>query len=208
MQYSNMIKTMRITTLSLSLALMGLLTTANAQERLELPKAKQYAQLTRQNPKALKKSVLPLKVDLEHPIALFNENYGGLLIPRAGLSDLSPEDFGDATTAIGELWFYNLAPEQNGWATAESKLDIVSLNSEKGHVKVPRCILAVSQSGDDAPVLKVYSKGKKPLFTVPITELSKTGANTLDMTATEDGQVTLSMGNYQASFRVAELILY
>lgn len=187
---------------------MGLLTTANAQERLELPKAKHYAQLTRQNPEALKKAVIQFKADLEHPIALFNEDYGGLLIPRAGVSDLSPDDFGDATTAIGELWLYNLAPEQNGWATAESKLDIVSLNSEEGRVKVPRCILAVSQSGDEPPVLKVYSKGKKPLFTVPITELSNTKANTLNMTATEDGHVTLTMGKYQASFRVAELILY
>lgn len=199
---------MRITTLSLSLALMGLLATATAQERLELPKAKQYAQLTRQNPKALKNAAFQFKADLEHPVGLFSEDFGGLLIPRVGVANLTEYDFGDATTAIGELWLYNLAPEQNGWATAESKLDVVSLNSEQGKVKIPRCILAVSQSGDEAPVLKVYSKGKKALFTVPITELSNAKANTLNMTATEDGQVTLSMGKYQASFRVAELILY
>ena len=199
---------MKISIISLSLALVGLLTTANAQERLELDKAKQYAQLTRQKPEALKSAPLQFKADLEHPVALSSEGYGGLLIPRAHLSEISEDEFGAEATAIGELWFFNLAPEQNGWAAAENKLDIVSLNTDDGVVKFPRCVLGVRTTENQSPVLMVYGKDKKPLLTVPILESSYAKANALDMTATADGEVTLSMGKYTASFKVAELILW
>lgn len=199
---------MKISIISLSLALVGLLTTADAQERLELDKAKQYAQLTRQKPELLKSAPLQFEADLEHPVALSNEDYGGLLIPRAHLSDLSENEYGEKATAIGELWLYNLAPEQGGWPADANKLHIVSLNTEDGVVKFPRCVLGVSKTANQDPVLMVYGKGSKPLLTVPIMESGFAKAKVLDMTATEDGEITLSMGKYEATFRVAELILW
>lgn len=199
---------MNLTTLTLTLALTGLLATANAQERLAPEKAKHYAQLTRQKPEALKGAALQFKADLEHPIALANGDHGGLLIPRAGLADLTPSDYSATPTAIGELWLYNLTLQKDGVAVPEAKLNVVPLKSNQGEVKIPRCILAVSLTSDDTPVLQVYGKDKTPVLTVPIRETGFSSSDALNMTATADGEVTLSKGGYTATFQVDELFIW
>lgn len=192
----------------LSLAIMGTVTFTNAQERLDINQAKKYAQLTRQNPELLKIAPLQFEADLTRPVALTNEDFGGLLIPRVKLSEGSESDVGAQPVGIGELWLYNLTVEKNGWPVYEHELNVVTLDTDEGKVKVPRYILGVSNPAEGKPVLMVYGKTKKPLLTVPLTRIQSSQANPLDMTATKDGKVTVSiLGQYQGHFYVSELFL-
>lgn len=199
---------MKISIMTISLALVGLLTIANAQERIEVSKAKEYAQLTRQNPELLKTAPLYFEADLDQPVGLANNDFGGLVIPRADLAEGSEADVGREPVAIGEIWLYNLTLDKDGWPVSENNLDIVTLNTNEGIAKFPRCILGVKKTGANSPVLMVFGKTQKPLLTVPLTKIHKNQSVPLDMSASEDGRVTLSIsGKYQASFKVAELYL-
>ncbi|MDC0325339.1 hypothetical protein OAM01_01115 [bacterium] len=192
----------------MSLALVGLLTIANAQERIETSKAKEYAQLTRQNPELLKTAPFHFEADLDQPVGLSNNDFGGLIIPRARLSEGTKADVGSEPVAIGEIWLYNLTLEEDGWAVSENNLDIVSINTEEGSVKIPRCVLGVKKRDGKSPVLMLFGKTQNPLVTVPLTKIQKKQSNPLDMSASENGKVTLSiLGKYQATFNVAELYL-
>lgn len=192
----------------LALALSGMILTTHAQERLTSSQAKQYAQLTRQSPDLLQNAFLPFEVDLEQSVALAMDDLGGLVIPRVDLSEGSESDVGVEPVGIGEMWLYNLTLEQNGWAVSESKLDVIPLDVEDGRVRVPRCLLGVSKPDGKAPVLLVYGKGEDPLLTLPLSKAQRASSNPLDLSASDDGKVTLSiLGEYQATFSVTELFL-
>ena len=199
---------MKISKIKLTLALMGLLTSASAQERMDLSKAKHYAQITRQNTEQFKHAPLSFEADIEQPVALANDSFGGLLIPRARLSEGSSEDVGTEPVAIGELWLYNLTLERNGWPMREHTLDIIPLNTEEGRVRIPRCVLAVSKPSGKPPLLMVYGKSNTPLCTVNLTEREPFQEMPLDMSADESGNATVHiLGKYHARFKVAELYL-
>jgi hypothetical protein len=71
---------MKISKIKLTLALMGLFTSASAQERMDLSKAKHYAQITRQNTEQFKHAPLSFEADIEQPVALANDSFGGLVM--------------------------------------------------------------------------------------------------------------------------------
>jgi len=136
------------------------------------------------------------------------DDLGGLLIPRIDLSEGSESDVGTEPIAIGELWLRNLTLEKNGWGISSSQLNVVMVNTEEGRVRAPRCILAVSKTDDNKPVLMIYGKSEQPLLTLPLSKVQKHQAKPLDMVASDDGKVDLCInGQYQASFSVAELYL-
>ena len=201
-------KIMKTSITLLTLALMGTIAIANAQERLSTDQAKRYAELTRQSPSLLKNAPLKFEADLDQPVAVAMEDLGGLVIPRVDLSEGSEADVGVEPVAIGEMWLYNLTLEQNGWGISENKLDVISLKTEEGRVKVPRCVLGVNKPDGKTPVLLVYGKSEKPLLKLPLTKIQKTSSSPLDLSATDQGKVTLSiLGEYQATFSVTELFL-
>jgi hypothetical protein len=199
---------MKTSKILLTLTLLGTLTVANAQERLTSSEAKHYAQLTRQNPILLANAPLHVEADLEKAVAIAMDDLGGLLIPRIDLSEGSESDVGTEPIAIGELWLRNLTLEKNGWGISSSQLNVVIVNTEEGRVRAPRCILAVSKTDDNKPVLMIYGKSEQPLLTLPLSKVQKHQAKPLDMVASDDGKVDLCInGQYQASFAVAELYL-
>ena len=201
-------KMMKTSKTLLTLALLGTLTIANAQERLSSSEAKHYAQLTRQNPSLLANAPLYVEADLDQSVAIAKDDLGGLLIPRIDLSEGSESDVGTEPIAIGELWLRNLTLEKNGWGISPSQLNVVALRTEDGRVRAPRCILAVSKTDDNKPVLMIYGKGEQPLLTLPLSKVRKNSSNPLDMSASDDGKVNLCInGQYQASFSVSELFL-
>lgn len=201
-------KIMKTSMTLLTLALLGITTIANAQERLSSNEAKRYAQLTRQNPNLLANAPLYVEADLEKAVALAKDDFGGLLIPVERLSEGTESDVGTEPVAIGELWLYNLTLEKNGWGISQSQLNVVPVNTEEDRIKVPRCILAVSKPDGKKPVLMVYGKDQHPLLTLPLSKVQKNPSNPLDMSASDDGMVNLCiLGQYQARFSVAELFL-
>ena len=201
-------KTMKTSITLLTLALLGITTITNAQERLSSGEANRIAQLTRQNPNLLSNAPLYVEADLEQSVALAKDDFGGLLIPIEGLSEGTESDVGTEPVAIGELWLRNLTLEKNGWGISSSQLNVVTVNTEEGRVRAPRCILAVSKTDDNKPVLMIYGKNEQPLLTLPLSKVQKNQTKPLDMSASDDGKVDLCInGQYQASFSVAELYL-
>ena len=192
----------------LTLALLGITATANAQERLTPSEAKHYAQLTRQNPNLLANAPLHVEADLEQAVALAKDDLGGLLIPIERLSEGTEADVGTEPVAIGELWLYNLTLEKNGWGISRSQLNVVPVNTDEGRIHAPRCILAVRKTEANKPVLMVYGKDLHPLLTLPLSKVEKNQSSPLDMSATGEGVINVCiLGQYQASFTVAELFL-
>ena len=108
-----------------------------------------------------------------------------------GLSEGTEADVGAEPVAIGELWLRNLTLEKNGWGISQSQLNVVTLNTEEGRVKAPRCILAVSKTEDNKPVLMIYGKNEQPLLTLPLSKVQKNQTKPLDMSASDDGKVDL-----------------
>ncbi len=194
-----------------TLALLVSLQLVSAQEKVSKEEALVYAKATSADAAKLKGTPIPTDVDPQQPVAVKEDDYGGMVLPQKNLKVEAIAKAGETPVPVGQLWLLKLAPMKDDEVVSESKLRVVTVSMDGSELSVPQCALAVRRTSGGALELLVYGKGKEPVVTAPIKEIDGKQDTPIDMTAQRDsdsGKVTLKiLGKYQASIKVTELIL-
>ncbi|MBX3745572.1 MAG: hypothetical protein KF833_09715 [Verrucomicrobiae bacterium] len=181
----------------------------SAQEKLSREEALYYARAVA--PHATQVQGLPVatEVDLTRPVAMREEDYGGLVLPQKGLTVETLAAAGETPVPVGQLWFHRLAPVRHGEAVPRSALRMVTVRTQGDEATVPQCTLAVRRTAAGALELLVYGKAKEPLLQVPLRSVETPASEPIDLAAVREGdfgRLTLKLlGRYQATLSVTEL---
>ncbi len=189
------------------IALLSTLQLVSAQERLPKEEALKYATAVSANVKQLNGTPIPTDVDAQKPVALQDENYGGMVLPQKNLSAESLAKVGkDEIAPIGQLWLHKLVPMRDGEAISSAKLRLVTVEADGTEATVPQCALGVRRNPQGALELVIFGKEKEPILAVPLKAIDTRQELPLDMTAereSDSGRLTLKiLGKYQASLHV------
>jgi hypothetical protein len=189
--------------------LLGALSVVSAQERLSQEEALKYATIVSADAKQLKDTPIPTDVDTKKPVAVREEEFGGMLLPQKNLTAESLAKVGKEVTPVGQLWLYQLTPMKDGEGITADKLRLATLYAGGSEVKAPQCALGVRRTDAGTLELVVYGKGKEPILTAPLKAIDTKQEMPLDITAvreSESGKLTVKiLGKYQASIHVTLL---
>lgn len=195
----------------IALALFTSLQLISAQEKLSREEALAYAKAVSADAKQLNSTPIATDVDAAQPVALKDENYGGMVLPQKGLMPETLAQAGKTAVPIGQLWLHKLTPMRDGEAVSRDNLRIVTVSAEGEEATVPQCALAIRRNADGALELLVFGNGKEPLLTAALKPLDATQSSPIDLEAERDGdsgKLTLKiLGKYQATMSVTELEL-
>ncbi|HNQ87714.1 MAG TPA: hypothetical protein PKM73_03660 [Verrucomicrobiota bacterium] len=180
-----------------------------AQERLPLEQAQRFAKFIHQDPKLLEALPLKVEADVTKPMAIRDEEHGGLLIPDARLTVESLAKVGTNAVPVGELWLRLLGVRKDYDVVPASQLNVIKFTTDNGQVSAPVYPLAVRQKSGGGLELLVYGKAKEPLLKLPLKAIDAKQELPLEADGERGGDgatVTLKIaGKYQASFEVGEL---
>jgi hypothetical protein len=195
----------------LVLALLAALPLANAQEKLPKEEALTYAKWVGADAKQLNGTPIATEVDLQQPVAVKEEPYGGMVLPQKDLKAEALAKAGDAAVPIGQLWLLKLTPMQDGSGISQDRLRLATVQADGEQIIAPQCALAVKRNAAGNLELLVYGKSKEPVLTAALKPIEAKQASPLELDAERDGdsgKLTLKiLGKYQASFSVTELEL-
>jgi hypothetical protein len=198
--------------LLVTLTLVTSLQLAFAQERLTRDEALFYARAVSADTTQFQGTPIPTNVDLDQPVAMRDEDYGGLVLPQKGLTLETIATAGETPVPIGQLWLHRLAPMRQGGAVSRSALRLVTVRAQGAEETVPQCALAVRRNSSGALEMLVFGKGKEPVLTVPLKPLDARQSAPIDLAAERDydsGRLTLKiLGKHQATIAVTELAPY
>jgi len=192
------------------IALLSSLQLATAQERLSREEALKYATAVSANAKQFKGTPIVTDVDTQKPVALREDEYGGMVLPQKNLTSESLAKVGkDEVAPIGQLWLHKLVPMRDGEPVPSAKLRLVTVEAEGTEATVPQCALGVRRNAQGALELVVFGKEKEPILAVPLKAIDSKQELPLDMTAereSDSGRLTLKiLGKYQATLHVTAL---
>jgi hypothetical protein len=194
-----------------TIALLGGLQLVSAQEKVSKEEALSYARAASADAAKLNGTPIATDVDTQQPVAMKDEDYGGMVLPQKNLKAEAIAKAGETPVPVGQLWLHKLAPMKDDEVVSETKLRVVTVNMDGTDLNVPQCALAVRRASAGALELLVYGKDKEPIVTTPIKEIDAKQDAPIDLAAQRDyesGKVTLKiLGKYQASLKVTELIL-
>lgn len=181
----------------------------SAQEKLSREEALYYARAVAPHATRVQGPPLATDVDLTRPVAMREDDYGGLVLPRKGLTVETLAAAGETPVPVGQLWLHRLAPVRQGEAVPRSALRMVTVRHHGDEAVVPQCILAVRRTAAGTLELLVYGKGGEPLLNVPLRSVETSASEPIDLAAVREGdfgRLTLKLlGRYQATLSVTEL---
>lgn len=191
------------------LSCLSLLTAARAQERLPREEALRYAALAGANTNQLCSTPVATDVDLQKPVAIRDEDFGGMVLPQKNLTEAKLKETGEAIVPLGQLWLRNLTLVREGQALPASKLRIATVDADGEAHKVPQCVLGLRRTAAGVLELVILGRDKEPLLTAPLKATESKQENPLDLDASREGdsgRLTLKiLGKYEAVFTVTEL---
>ena len=197
-----------------TLLALTLLTTAqflSAQEKLSREEALPYAKAVGADAKQLNGTPIATDVDVQEPVVIKEEDFGGMVLPQKNLKAETLAKAGETAVPIGQLWLQKLTPMRDGVAIAKDRLRLVTVRAQGEEVTAPQCALAVRRNAAGKLELLVIGKNQEPLLTLLLKPLDATQSSPLDLSAERDGdvgKVTLKiLGKYQATLSVTELEL-
>lgn len=181
-----------------------------AQEQLPRREALKLAFYLSADLQVLQKTPIATDVDVKHPVALRDGDYGALVLPEAKLSADSMARAGSDVVAVGQLWLRKLTPIRDGDAISGSELQIVKLEVDGQTESVAQCALGVKGDGSGGLDLLVFGRDKSPLLKAPLKNIEGRQDTPISLQAErtndEAGRITLRiLGRYEASLKVTEL---
>jgi hypothetical protein len=195
--------------LLITLTLLGAIQFVSAQEKLSREEALTYAKAVSADAAKLNGTPIATDVDPQQPVALRDQDYGGMVLPQKNLKLESINAAKETPVPVGQLWLLKLTPMKEGAAIGEDKLRVVTVSMDGGEASVPQCALAVRRTSAGALELLVFGKGKEPILTTPLKAIDTKQDVPLDMSAerqSESAQVTVKLlGKYQATFSVTQM---
>lgn len=193
----------------LTLAFAASLAFTCAQEKLSREEALQYARIVSTDSNQLKSTPIVTDLDLNQPVVVKDEDYGGMVLPQKGLKVETVAAAGGTAIPIGQLWLHKLTPMRDGQPISSDKLRMARVKSDEGEITVPQCTLAVRKSAAGALELLILGKSTDPILTAPLKPIDLKQTTPLDIEGEregEHGKMTLNLlGKYQAVVRMTEL---
>lgn len=182
--------------------------TATAQERLPREEALKYAFAVSLNLKEMLNTPIPTDPDVKRPVAMKQENHGGMILPETKLSPQTFANAGEESKPVGQMWLVNLVPVSAGQPVPVSQQRMVHVSALGQDVDAACCALAVAKKDGGGLELLVYGKDKTPLLHVPLKAISLAQENPIEASGevnAEGAEVTLRfVGKYEATFVVTE----
>ncbi len=195
-----------------ALALISALHSASAQEKLTRDEALGYARAVGADAKQLTATPIATDVDVNQPVALKDEDYGGMVLPQKQLTVDAIARAEKSPVPIGQLWLHKLAPMRNGEVVSQNDLKLVTVRADGDEATVPQCALAVRRSDAGTLELLVFGKAKEPLLHVPLKAMDRAQTTPIDLDAEREGDVgklkIRILGKYEATVPLTELIVY
>lgn len=194
------------------LALIALHPLVAAQEKLTRDEALFYARAVSADTAQLRGTPLATDVDVDQPVAMKEDDYGGMVLPQKGLRLETIAAAGETPVPIGQLWLHRLAPMREGAPVSRSDLRLVTVQAQGEAATVPQCALAIRRASTGALELLVFGKGKEPILSVPVKPTDASQSTPIDLAAErndDSGKITLKiLGKHQATIPVTELDPY
>lgn len=191
------------------LTLLTLAGSAFAQEKLSTEEARYYAKAVGADAKQLNATPIATAVDLQQPVALRDENYGGMVLPQKGLQTDTLAKVGTTAVPIGQLWLYNLTLMQDYQAVSADQLRLVTVSADGETASAPQCTLAVRKNDAGKLELLVLGRSTTPLLTVPLEPVKRSQLTPLDLEAErfwDSGKLKVNvLGQYTATLWLTEL---
>ncbi len=193
-------------------ALAATVVSLSAQEKLPREESLRYAAVLTNYTKQMQAAPIATHPDLAKPVAVREENYGGMALPELKLSADTFAKAGKEVTPVGQLWMLKLSPLKDGQVVPVSKLHMVHVSQGDQEVDVSLNALGVRKAEAGGLELLVYGKAATPVLTVPLKTISATQEDPIDISAErqdDGGLITLKfVGKYQATFKVTDPDLY
>ena len=193
----------------IALALLTSLQLVAAQERIPQDEALKYAALAGADSKQLAGTPIPTQVDLDHPVALRDGEFGGMVLPQAKLTAESLAKAGDKVVPIGQLWLLKLTPMRDGEAIASEDLRLATVKLRDDEITLPQCALGVQKNKSGGLELLVFGKGKEPILKTPLKAIDAKQDAPIDLDAERDSEsadITVRiLGKYEAKVKVTAL---
>jgi hypothetical protein len=190
-----------------TLALLSSIHYVSAQEKLAREEALGYAEAVK--PYLKQVTGIPTDVDVQKPVALKDEDYGGMALPQKGLKPEAIAQVNDNPLPIGQLWLLKLTPMLDESRIPVDKLCLIKVSHDGDETTVPACALAVRRNSSGALELLVFGKGKEPLLKLPLKKIDAQQELPLNLSAERTGDeasVTVRiLGKYEARMKVTEL---
>ncbi len=197
--------TLTLLTLGLSLSL------AEAQEKVSREDALAVAEAVGADATRLRGTPITTDVDLEKPVAVRDEQYGGMVLPQKGLTNETLSGTGKEAVAIGQLWLRKLTPMRGGDAVPSRKLRLALVDVEGGEETVAQCTLAVRRDSGGRLELLVLGSSTEPIVTASLTAIDTRQSLPIDLDGErsgDSGKLRLRiLGKYQAEIPVTELAI-
>jgi hypothetical protein len=190
-----------------TLLCLGLLASP-AQERLSREEALKHACVLSVDLKELLKTPIPSDPDIKYPVALRQDDHGGMVLPEAKLSAQTFASAGEEVKSVGQLWLVNLVPVRDGQAVPSDRQRLVHVRVGEQEADAACCALGVSKKAGSGLELLLYGKDKDPLIRVPLKPISRQQDNPIEMSCElkdDGGVVTLSfLGKYEGTFKLTQ----
>jgi hypothetical protein len=197
--------------IQIAVALLATIQLISAQEKLAREEALTYAKIVSADAKQLNGTPIPTDVDAQEPVAVKEENYGGMVLPQKNLKAETIAQAGETPLPIGQLWLHKLTLVRDGSGIPGDKLRLATVKHNGEDITVPQCALGVRRNDSGALELLVFGKDKVPLLKVPLKKIEAQQEPPIDLSAErtgDEGSVTLKiLGKYEAKLRVTELEL-
>jgi hypothetical protein len=179
-----------------------------AQERLSREEALKYACIVSLDLKEMLNTPIPTDPDIKRPVALKQDNHGGMILPEAKLTAQTFASAGDAVKAVAQLWLVNLVPVSDGQPVSVARQRMVHVRNGTEVVDAACCALGVRKTKSGDLELLVFGKDKVPLLSVPLKPISAQQDNPIEGSSemkNEAAEVTLRfVGKYEATLSLTE----
>lgn len=188
-------------------AVLTALQPAFAADRLGREQALKVAFLLAGDLNHLQTTSIPTDVDLKHPVAVHEGEYGALVLPEAKLTREALARAGREPVAVGQLWLRKLTPVADGEAVPGAKLRLIKLRVEDRDETAVQLALAVGRrEGGDLELL-VFSKDREPLLRASLKAVDRAQSVPVDVEAErtdgDGGRLTLRLlGRHEAVLAV------
>jgi hypothetical protein len=197
--------------IQIAVALLTTIQLVSAQEKLSREEALTYAKIVSADAQQLNGTPIATDVDAQQPVAVKEENYGGMVLPQKNLKAETLAQAGETPVPIGQMWLLKLTLVQDGSGIPGDKLRLAKVKHDGEDFTVPQCALAVRRIDSGGLELLVFGKDKVPLLKVPLKKIEARQESPIDLSAErtgDEGFVTLKiLGKYEAKLKVTELEL-
>jgi len=182
--------------------------TAPAQEKVSSEEVHRIAGRLLEQHSQTKNAQVKVDADANKAAGFKGGDGGVLLILDKKLSAELLEKATAEIVPVGQLWMLKIVPANDGKATPNNKLRILTVGPDDKQVKLPLFLLGARKKAEQLELV-IFGKDKEPLILIPLTKSESAGDGAVDVSGEKrgegSGELTFKLlGKYQAKLMVTQ----